>query len=133
MNTLLATTHWRPHEVLGQGWRVLGWILGTVVRVCGICHTGNWSILVAGPLVAWIVAGLEGAVVVGGVSAVGAGLVSIGIPKDSVLKYDVALKTDKFLLVIHGTPDAVDKAKDIIAGTEHSYYSVHGEAVLAGR
>ena len=71
----------------------------------------------AGPLVAWIVAGLEGAVVFGGVSAVGAGLVSIGIPKDSVIKYDVALKTDKYLLIVHGTPDAVEKAKDIIAGT----------------
>jgi hypothetical protein len=92
---------------------------------------GLGPILVAGPLVAWIVAGLEGAVVVGGVSAVGAGLVSIGIPKDSVLKYDVALKTDKFLLVVHGTPDAVDKAKNIIAGTEHSFHTTHGETVCA--
>jgi uncharacterized membrane protein len=92
---------------------------------------GIGPILVAGPLVAWIVGALEGAVVVGGVSAVGAGLVSIGIPKDSVVKYDVALKTDKFLLVVHGTPDAVDKAKDIIAGTTHSSHAVHGEAVFA--
>ncbi len=92
---------------------------------------GIGPILVAGPLVAWIVAGLEGAAVVGGVSAVGAGLVSIGIPKDSVLKYDVALKTDKFLLVVHGTSDDVNKAKDIIAGTEHSSYAVHGETVYA--
>jgi len=75
--------------------------------------------------------GLEGAAVVGGVSAVGAGLVSIGIPKDSVLKYEVALKTDKYLLVVHGTEDAVDNAKNIIAGTEHSSYTVHGERVLA--
>jgi uncharacterized membrane protein len=92
---------------------------------------GLGPILVAGPLVAWIIAGLEGAVVVGGVSALGAGLVSIGIPKDSVLQYEVALKTDKFLLVVHGTPDAVDKAKEIIAGTEQSHYAVHGETVFA--
>jgi uncharacterized membrane protein len=92
---------------------------------------GLGPILVAGPLVAWIVAGLEGAAVVGGVSAVGAGLVSIGIPKDSVLKYEVALKTDKFLLIVHGTPATVDKAKDIIAATEHSNYTVHGESVYA--
>ena len=65
---------------------------------------GLGPILVAGPLVGWIIAGLEGAAVVGGVSAVGAGLVSIGIPKDSVVKYEVALKTDKFVLVVHGTP-----------------------------
>jgi uncharacterized membrane protein len=92
---------------------------------------GLGPILIAGPLVAWIIAGLEGAVVVGGVSALGAGLVSIGIPKDSVLKYEVALKTDKYLLVVHGTEDAVDKAKKIIAGTEHSSYTVHDEKVFA--
>jgi uncharacterized membrane protein len=92
---------------------------------------GIGPILVAGPLVGWIVAGLEGAAVVGGVSAVGAGLVSIGIPRDSVLKYDVALKTDKFLLIAHGTPEAVAKAKEILSGTDHSLCVVHDEPVLA--
>jgi uncharacterized membrane protein len=92
---------------------------------------GIGPILVAGPLVGWIIAGLEGAALVGGVSAVGAGLVSIGIPKDSVLKYEIALKTDKFLLVVHGSPEQVDKAQEVIGGTEHSYYTVHGERVLA--
>jgi len=92
---------------------------------------GIGPILVAGPLVAWIIAGLEGAVVVGSVSALGAGLVSIGIPKDSVLKYEVALKTDKYLLIVHGTEGEVDNAKNIIAGTEHSSCTVHGERVFA--
>jgi hypothetical protein len=92
---------------------------------------GLGPILVAGPLVAWIIGGLEGAAVVGGVSAVGAGLASIGIPKDSILKYDVALKTNKFLLVVHGTADEVLRAKDIIAGTKHSFHALHGETVLA--
>jgi len=92
---------------------------------------GLGPILVAGPLVAWIVGALEGAVAVGGVSAIGAGLVSIGIPKDSVIKYDVALKTDKFLLLVHGTPEAVDKAKSIIAGTTAATYAMHGEPVFA--
>jgi uncharacterized membrane protein len=87
---------------------------------------GLGPILVAGPLVAWIVAGLEGAVVVGGVSAFGAGLVSIGISKDSAIKYEVALKTDKYLLVVHGTRDAVEKAREIIGGMHHSSLDVHG-------
>ena len=91
---------------------------------------GLGPILAAGPIVAWIVAALEGAVVLGGVSAIGAGLVSIGIPKDSVLKYDVALKTDKYVLIVHGTPEEVEKAKDIIHGTEQSHYAVYGQAVL---
>jgi len=92
---------------------------------------GIGPILVAGPLVASIVAGLEGAVVVGGASALGAGLLSIGIPKDSVVEYEVALKTDKFLLIVHGSPDQVSHAKAIIEGTQHTSYTVHGETVLA--
>jgi len=90
---------------------------------------GIGPILVAGPLVAWIVAGLEGAVVIGGFSALGAALVSIGIPKDSVVKYETALKTDKYLLVVHGTSDAVDTAKNIIQGTSHSSVTVHSAPV----
>jgi uncharacterized membrane protein len=94
---------------------------------------GLGPILVAGPLVAWIVAGLEGAVVVGGVSAVGAGLASIGIPHDSIVEYEVALKSDKFVLLVHGSTETVDKAKHILAGTQHVSYTCHGENVLAGQ
>ena len=64
---------------------------------------GLGPILAAGPVVAWIVAGLEGAVEVGALGALGAGLYSIGIPKDSIVKYETALKTDQFLLIVHGT------------------------------
>jgi len=48
-----------------------------------------------------------------------------------VLKYEVALKTDKYLLIVHGSEDAVATAKNIIAGTEHSSCTVHGEKVFA--
>lgn len=112
--------------VIGAFW---GGLWGVLFGSAMFAIPGIGPILVAGPLVAWIVAGLEGAAVVGGASAVGAGLFSIGIPKDSVIKYDDALKTDKFLLVVHGTPEAVETAKRIIEGTEHSSYTVHGPAV----
>jgi uncharacterized membrane protein len=92
---------------------------------------GIGPVLVAGPLVAWIVAGLEGAVVIGGAGAIGGALASIGIPKDSIVEYELALKTDKFVLIVHGSADAVAKAQKIIEGTEHSAYKVHSEAVLA--
>jgi uncharacterized membrane protein len=93
---------------------------------------GLGPILVAGPLVAWIVGALEGAAVVGGVSALGAGLIGIGIPKDSVLKYEEALKTDKFLLMVHGTASEVEKARSIIAATRPIDVTLHStEAVGA--
>lgn len=94
---------------------------------------GLGPILIAGPLVGWIVGALEGAVVVGGVSALGAGLVSIGIPKDSVLKYEVALKSEQYVLLVHGTPKAVNKAREIISGTDHISYSVHAQDALVGQ
>jgi hypothetical protein len=87
---------------------------------------GVGPVLVAGPAVAWIVSGLEGAAVVGGLSAVGAGLFSVGIPKDSVLKYESALKADKFILLAHGTAAEVAKAKDIIQTTNPTELAVHG-------
>ncbi len=92
---------------------------------------GLGTLLVAGPLVAWIVGALEEAVVVGGLSVVGAGLFSIGIPKDSILKYEVALKTNQFLLIVHGTPETVHRAEQIIARTKRLDHTVHGETVYA--
>ena len=73
--------------------------------------------MMAGPIVAWIVGALEGAAVVGGLSALGAGLYSIGIPKDSILKYETAVKADQFVVVAHGTFDDVDTAKRILDRT----------------
>jgi hypothetical protein len=93
---------------------------------------GLGPILAAGPVVGWIVAGLESAVEVGALSAVGAGLVSIGIPKDSIVKYESALKADQFVLIVHGTAAEVAKAKDIIATTHPAQYSTHsGEVAKA--
>jgi uncharacterized membrane protein len=93
---------------------------------------GLGPVLVAGPLVAWIVGGLEGAAVVGGLSAVGAGLYGMGIPKDSVVEYELALKTDKFLLMVHDKASEVEKAKNIIATTRPINVTLHSsEAVGA--
>jgi hypothetical protein len=72
---------------------------------------------VAGPLVSWIVGALEGAVLVGGLSAVGAGLYSLGIPKNSILQYETALKTGKFVLIAHGFLDETTRAKEILDRT----------------
>ena len=90
---------------------------------------GIGPVLLAGPLVSWIIEVLEGAIVFGGVSAIGAGLMSIGISKDSAIQYETALKTDKYLLIFHATPNSVAKAKGIIEGTRLNCYTVHGENV----
>ena len=52
--------------------------------------------------------------VAGGLSALGAGLFSIGIPKNSILNYEGAVKASKFLVIAHGTTEEVAKAKSIL-------------------
>jgi uncharacterized membrane protein len=111
-----------------------GGLWGMLFGAAFFAIPGIGPILVAGPLVAWIVGALEGAVVVGGLSAVGAGLYSIGIPKNSVLEYESALKSDKFLLLAHGTTDEVATAKGIMQSTHPVGITVHAadRAQLAG-
>lgn len=86
---------------------------------------GIGPLVVFGPLVGWIVGALEGAAVLGGLSALGAGLYSIGIPKDSIMQYEAALKSDKFLVIAHGTADEVAKAKSILETTGSGKVDTH--------
>jgi hypothetical protein len=72
-------------------------------------------VAMAGPLVSILVGGLEGAVVVGGLSALGAALTRIGVPKDQVIKYETALKVDKYLLLVHGTSEEQAQARAVLA------------------
>ena len=89
---------------------------------------GLGPVLAAGPIVGWIVACLEGAAEVGVLGAVGAGLFSIGIPKNSIVEYQTALKTDQYLLIVHGASEEVEKARDIIQSTHPIHFALHSSA-----
>ena len=78
---------------------------------------GIGPMIVAGPLVTWIIGALEGAAVMGGLSAIGAGLYSLGIPEDSILNYETALKAGKFVLIAHGSAQEVARASETISHT----------------
>ena len=80
---------------------------------------GIGPILAAGPVVVWIVGALESAVVVGGLSALGAALFSIGIPENSIIEYETQLKAGKFVLIFHGSADEVKKTKAAFDATNH--------------
>ena len=86
---------------------------------------GFGPILVAGPLVSWIVGALEGAILIGGLSVVGAGLYSLNIPKDSILRYESAIKNDKFVLIFHGSIDDATHAQEILDRTHPETLDLH--------
>lgn len=96
---------------MGAFWGgIWGWLFGSAFFFI----PGLGPLLIAGPLVGWIVGALEGAIVVGGLSALGAGLCGLGIPKDSIVQYETALKSDKFLLIAHGSADEIAKANEVL-------------------
>jgi len=117
--------HWGE---LGAFW---GGLWGFLFDSALFAIPGIGPVFLAGPLVSWMLAVLEGAVVFGGISALGAALISVGIPKHSVIQYEAALKADKFLLILHDRPDSVAIAKDIISGTNHSSCTMHDEVIAS--
>jgi hypothetical protein len=92
---------------------------------------GVGPVIIAGPLVAWIVAGLEGAIAIGGLSVLVAALVSAGIPAESALKYETELAAGKFVLIAHGTQEEIGRAKALLELTRHEGLDVHGAKVSA--
>lgn len=107
---------------LGAFW---GGLWGVLFGAAFFWVPGIGAVLVGGPLVSAIVGALEGAAVVGGLSAIGAGLYSIGIPRDSVLRYETALRSDKYLLVAHGTMEEVGRARDVMDQAKALETAIH--------
>ncbi len=88
-------------------------------------------VVVLGYLATVAITALENAVMVGGLSAIGAALYSIGIPKDSVIQYETALKADNFLVMAHGTTEEMARAKTILGAANASRVDVHAGAKVA--
>jgi hypothetical protein len=82
-------------------------------------------IVVLGYLASVAISAVETAVIVGGMSALGAALYGIGVPKDSVLQYETALKADNFLVMAHGTAAEMARAKAILGTTNPSRLDMH--------
>lgn len=92
-----------------------GGIWGLLLAPAVFVLPGLGVVGMAGPFVATLIGALEGAVVVGGLSALGAALTQIGVPKDQVIKYEAALKVDKYLLVVHGSAEDQAKVREVLA------------------
>lgn len=86
-------------------------------------------VIVLGYLAAVAVSAVEGAVVVGGLGALGAALYSIGIPKDSVIQYEADMKIDRFLVMAHGSDEEIARAKKILAASSPMRLDVVGSRV----
>ena len=82
-------------------------------------------VVVLGYLAATAISALESALMVGGLSMLGAALYSIGIPKNSVVRYETAVKADGFLVMAHGSGGEIARAKAILLAAGPARIDLH--------
>ena len=82
-------------------------------------------IVVLGPLAAAIAGGLQGAVHGGSASALVGALSTLGVSKDSVLRYETAIKADKFLVIVNGGGEAILRALELLVAAGSGDVQAH--------
>ena len=50
---------------------------------------------------------------------------AVGIPKDSVLRYETALKADKFMLIVHGDAQEIERAHELLKSSGLASFDHH--------
>ena len=99
----------------GKNGAFWGSVLGLLFAPAFFWIPGVGPILTGGIIGSMLMGTIEGAAVgaavVGGTSVLAAGLASLGIPKDSVIRYEGDIKANKFLLIASGSPAEVERAR----------------------
>ena len=107
---------------LGAFWGGLaGMLFGSALMFVPV--VGHFVVL--GPLAATLAGGVQGAMLGGGVSALVGALTAVGVPKDSVLRYETALKASRFLVIVHGGGDDILRARDVLQTTTGADVNLH--------
>jgi hypothetical protein len=83
------------------------------------------SIGVMGPAVALISGAIEGAVLGAAAGALAAGLEGIGLPRDSVVKYQLEVKAGRFLVLVHGPAGVIERARHLLGTTNATQVTAH--------
>jgi uncharacterized membrane protein len=90
-----------------------GGLLGLCVGAAFLVLPGIGPIVVAGPLSAAVLAGIEGALAGTALGSLGGALVGWGVPKEKALKYETHVKGGSFLVVVRGEPEVVARAQGL--------------------
>lgn len=133
-------TEEQPLGYVNTGDRMLTWgkfgafwgsIWGILFGSAVIVVPGVGALLFAGWFVTAVLGALEGAVVGGGIAALGAAFASIGIPDDTVLAYQTSITAGNFLVIVRGTSDEIGRATEILDSLTPKTLSVSDYRVLS--
>jgi hypothetical protein len=106
-----------------------GAIVGILFSPAFFWIPGVGFILTGGLISSLLLGTLEGAAVGaaagGGGSALVAALSGMGIPKDSVIRYEKSIRADKFLLIVHGPQADIERSRAILETSQAGHMDVH--------
>lgn len=118
---------WKDTASLGAGsagyWgSFFGGLFGILTGAGLLFIPGVGPVIIAGHIVGVLAGWIEG-MVIGGVGAAIAGglvgaLVGLGIPKDKALKYETEIKAGKFVVLMTGSDEELEKAQHILPQSE---------------
>ena len=107
----------------------VGGLFGLLIGAAFLVLPGVGPVIIAGPFSAAVLGGIEGALAGAALGALSGALVGWGVPKDQALKYEAQVKAGKFLVLVRGTPEEIERAKAVLAtGCEESVDTYTAEA-----
>jgi hypothetical protein len=105
----------------------LGGIFGLLVGAAFVWVPGVGPLVVAGPLAAALLGGVEGAVGGAALGGLLGGIAGWGISKEHILKYEEVVKGGKYLVVAHGNADEVATAQQLLKNSGAEEVAVHSQ------
>jgi hypothetical protein len=109
----------------------LGGFFGLLLGAAFLWVPGFGPLLVAGPLSAALVGGVEGALAGGASGGLLGALLGWGVSRQHILKYEERVKGGQYLVIVHGSPDQVERARGILQATEPEELNVHRQETPA--
>jgi hypothetical protein len=106
----------------------VGGIFGLLVGAAFLWVPGVGPLIVAGSLASAMLGGLEGAVAGAATAGVLGWLTSLGISRQHILKYQESVQAGQYLVIAHGSPEEVQKARLVLTKTEPTQLDLHAPA-----
>jgi uncharacterized membrane protein len=122
--------YYRPSDAALEGAGFGAWMGGLFGLLMGFgffIFPPAGPLIVLGPLAGFIAGAIGGA----GMGALINGLMALGIPKDHALKYQARLQAGEFLVIVAGTTEEVNRAKEVLENSGEIELKTHGTAETA--